>query len=557
MECKKKLFGTIRGLIILILPVLWGYLCFTTQAAKFNSKILFISSYSYEYLHVQKQIAGITRVFRDENVSLDYEFMNVKQVDDEDSARLFHDWLAYRLSVQEPYDAIILGDDPALQFAMEYQEELFAGVPMIFMGVNDDSLAKEAVENPFITGIQEEFSLDKNIELGKKLIPGLKRVVAIVDDSYTSEVEKRRFMECAAKYPDLDLETLNTAEYSPQILRYLLGRFGDDTVVIFISMFRDLDGNRYSVEQAVSFITESVKVPVLRVLDSGIGEGVLGGSIVSMEETGVMAANLTKEILLRHKAIEAVGLELSPIVNMIDANVMRDFRLDFSKLPEDTVFVDSRKDFYSENKHLLIPGFIMIGILLIIIIVVICMNRRNKKLVRELEEARKIMERASQHDFLTGIPNRNKFVSDLSSLIEQNIPCTVFMIDIDDFKKINDTMGHTAGDEALIHVASRLKEMESQILTPYRFAGDEFILILQSSQFKIMEKTAFQCRQVFSKTTNLSGHKTKICGSIGIASYPKDASSLEELIAHADSAMYRVKKNGKNDFAFYESETAE
>ena len=100
-------------------------------------------------IHVQKQITGITRVFQDENVSLDYEFMNIKQVDDEDSVRLFHDWLAYRLSVQEPYDAIILGDDPALEFAMEYQEELFSGIPMVFMGVNDAGLAKEAVENPF------------------------------------------------------------------------------------------------------------------------------------------------------------------------------------------------------------------------------------------------------------------------------------------------------------------------------------------------------------------------------------------------------------------------
>ena len=66
-----------------------------------------------------------------------------------------------------------------------------------------------------------------------------------------------------------------------------------------------------------------------------------------------------------------------------------------------------------------------------------------------------------------------------------------------------------------------------------------------------MEKTAYQCRQVFTKDVVLCGTKRKIGGSIGIASYPKDTDNLEQLIVCADDAMYQVKKNGKNDFAFY------
>ena len=97
-----------------------------------------------------------------------------------------------------------------------------------------------------------------------------------------------------------------------------------------------------------------------------------------------------------------------------------------------------------------------------------------------------------------------------------------------------------------------MKEMESQILTPYRYAGDEFIMILRSSQGKIVEKTAYQCRQIFTKPFVLNKTKTKICGSIGIASYPKDTEDMEELVIFADAAMYQVKKNGKNDFAFYQ-----
>ena len=126
------------------------------------------------------------------------------------------------------------------------------------------------------------------------------------------------------------------------------------------------------------------------------------------------------------------------------------------------------------------------------------------------------------------------------------------MIDIDDFKGINDTMGHTAGDEALRQVADRLKEMGTDLLTPYRFAGDEFILILKSNNTKIVQKTAYQCRQIFMKPFQLTGKEAKVCGSIGIASYPEDTEDMEQLVIYADDAMYHVKKSGKNDFAFYQ-----
>ena len=96
--------------------------------------------------------------------------------------------------------------------------------------------------------------------------------------------------------------------------------------------------------------------------------------------------------------------------------------------------------------------------------------------------------------------------------------------------------------------------MQSQILTPYRFAGDEFILLIRSEQKKIVEKTAYECRNLFSKSFVLAGTEMKVCGSIGISSYPRDAQDAEQLIINADDAMYEVKKSGKNNFAFYHAQ---
>ena len=174
----------------------------------------------------------------------------------------------------------------------------------------------------------------------------------------------------------------------------------------------------------------------------------------------------------------------------------------------------------------------------------------------ELEDARNILESASQHDFLTGLPNRSKFMEDLEDSIQRETACTIMMLDIDNFKHINDTYGHTTGDEALKQLADRLKGIRTPLLTPYRFAGDEFIIILKSSQRKIVEKEAFHCYQLFEKPFKLAGEERKIGGSIGIASYPADARDIEHLINCADDAMYHVKKSGKNNFGFYSESVA-
>ncbi len=119
------------------------------------------------------QIDGI-RAGLEDNVTLDFEFMDTKRVNTEESLQLFYEGLAYRLSMVEPYDAVILGDDAALKFAMKYQEDLFPGIPMVFEGVNDEELAAEAMKNPMIAGVLERLSVEKNIELGLKINPKAK-----------------------------------------------------------------------------------------------------------------------------------------------------------------------------------------------------------------------------------------------------------------------------------------------------------------------------------------------------------------------------------------------
>ena len=535
---------------VFLMLIFWQGIDFISHAASEEGRVLFISSYSYAWDQVQIQIEGIRDGLEDD-VVLDYEFMDTKRVDTEEALQLFHDGLAYRLSMVEPYDAVILGDDAALKFALEYQDELFAGIPIFFEGVNDEELAAKAAEDPLITGVLEKLSVEKNIELGLQINPDAKRVVAILDDSITGEAERKRFYKYAEQYPNLEFGEMNSSELRTFSLRYELGNVSSDTILIYVVMTEDADGRKYTNQQSIQLISECAKVPVLRMVDGGIGEGIFGGNVVSMYKSGEIAAQMAMKVMNGTPAEEIELVTDSPKVYRVDAAVMKRFGISEDRLPEDTEYINREESFFEKNREVLIPGGILIGVLMVVLIWIFIDNQRRRALMKELESARKILESAAQHDFLTGIPNRNKFMSDINQLVEEKRPCTVLMIDIDDFKNINDTMGHTAGDDALIQVAARLKEMESQILTPYRYAGDEFILILKSNQGKIVEKTAYQCRQVFAKPFVLDGNKAKICGSIGVASYPQDTDNVEQLIIYADDAMYRVKKNGKNDFAYY------
>ena len=553
MAKAKTIKYRIRLLQILLLPFCFMVYGLNTCAKESEGRVLFISSYSYAWESVRLQIEGI-RDGLGTSVALDYEFMDTMRVNDEEAARLFHDSLKYRLENVAPYDAVILGDDAALLFAMEYQEELFKGIPLIFEGVKDEALAVSAVEDPYITGVSQKLSLEKNIELGLAVSPKATKVVAILDDSITGEVGREYFFGQADNYPSLTFSEINSSSMSTSALRQAIKGLSKDTILIYVSMSEASSGTIYTTQEAVKLLNEVVNVPVLRMEEDGIGEGILGGNIVPMHESGMLAAKIAMDVI-GGADISQIALVDSPNIYCVDMDVMKKFNINKSVLPADTTLINDSGTFFQRYREVLVPGIILLVVLMGAVLVVCVDNLRRRKILTQLESARKTIETASQHDFLTGISNRSKFMSDLTELVEQEIPCTVIMMDIDDFKHINDTMGHKAGDEALQQVAARMKEMESQILTPYRYAGDEFIMILRSNHEKIVEKTAYQCRQIFSKPFVLNKSQERIYGSIGIATYPKDTEDLEELIIFADAAMYQVKRNGKNDFAYYQKGT--
>ena len=291
MKRNKRVFVLSLAVFIFLIGI-WGTGVAAKETEKTNDgRILFISSYSYGWDTVQSQIEGIKDGI-DDNTTVDYEFMDTKRVDDDTSRQMFYEGLKYRMSKVEPYDVVILGDDAALRFAMENREELFADIPLVFEGINDEKLALTVSEDPLITGVLEKLSVEKNIDFARALMPDAQKVVAILDDTVTGQAERERFFSYQEKYPDLEFVEINSSELTGSKLKQRISQVGKNNILIYIVMTEDADGKHYSNKEAVKVITSAARTPVFRMVDGGIGEGILGGNVVSMYKSGEIAAAL-------------------------------------------------------------------------------------------------------------------------------------------------------------------------------------------------------------------------------------------------------------------------
>ncbi|KPN89889.1 EAL domain-containing protein [Pseudomonas nunensis] len=177
---------------------------------------------------------------------------------------------------------------------------------------------------------------------------------------------------------------------------------------------------------------------------------------------------------------------------------------------------------------------------------------------RQLTEKR--IRYMGDHDALTGLPNRTLLEDRLKQAIlyaqRYNRLVTVVFLDLDKFKLVNDSLGHSAGDELLKTVAQRMLECVRRTDTVVRLGGDEFVIILfdQPSDIDGVTPALHKIQEAILRPIQISGHTLHVTCSMGLATYPADGNDTDTLLSNADAAMYRAKELGRNSYQFYTSE---
>jgi diguanylate cyclase (GGDEF)-like protein len=185
------------------------------------------------------------------------------------------------------------------------------------------------------------------------------------------------------------------------------------------------------------------------------------------------------------------------------------------------------------------------------------------------DASQKIQKQASALDYLahfdtlTQLPNRTLFFDRLGQVLahanRRNQWAVLMFLDLDEFKAINDSMGHALGDALLETTAERLTHIMREEDTIARLGGDEFTLLLpyQASRVEAMRSASMVAEKImrsFRDPIFLDGRETHMTCSIGVALYPQDANNPEDLLKHADTAMYHAKQGGRNNYQFYSDE---
>lgn len=198
---------------------------------------------------------------------------------------------------------------------------------------------------------------------------------------------------------------------------------------------------------------------------------------------------------------------------------------------------------------------LFISLLLVVFILVFLRQRRLNKKILENENK---LKNLAYYDALTQIPNRKSIEGIISKRIEvtkrKGIEFFIALIDLDDFKKVNDMHGHESGDILLLECVKRIKSSIRSIDEIGRFGGDEFIIIFESINDKSELINIFnRINNSFNEPINIgiAEHYTNV--SIGVSCYPKDADNISDLIKYADITMYHSKLKGKAQYNFFES----
>lgn len=375
MSTRSFIYGLIFQLLLLV-----------PANAQERKEVLVISSYNSRFPTFFQQIEGIQSVFDTSNVDFDLEFMDSKRFPDSISKSLFADLLSFKLSHYSSYDAVISTDDNALNFVIEYQDELFKDIPIVFCGINNAELAMMQNQNPLITGVMESISMQETVELMLGLFPDQKTMYVIVDNTTSGQADLKTFHKVAETMPNIHVEeiSLQTLSFDEYIQK--LRTIPSTSPVLLIAAYQDRSHKTINFEESISIINKNLRAPVFHVYQHGMGEGVLGGKIISHYQQGKTAALLVSDILSGYPASSIHVITESPNVFMFDYEEVIKHHLNSTQLPEDAQFINLPVSFYQRYKSIIHFTILIIVFLLVFILILSINILRRREAERRLKE---------------------------------------------------------------------------------------------------------------------------------------------------------------------------
>ena len=351
-------------ILILVLALLWATtaICISVPDQKSGQpkNVLVLHSFHKDLLWNERLRRGIESVFTESNypVRIFYEYMDAKRISDNQHIRNLYTLYRHKFNTFN-FDAAIITDDQAFQFMRDYHSRLLPHTPVVFCGVNYFK-KKDLYGEKNFTGIVQTIDIDETLELALSLNPKTRKAFVVVDKTQTSIAAIQLFIEHLDRYKKRLLFHFNEDMDMDELLN-AVGRLSSEWIVIIVNFTIDKSGRTYSLEQSTRLISEEAKVPVYSFWDSYLGNGIIGGKLVSGLAQGELSARMVLDTFNGQPPSKIDVIKKSPNKYMFDYTVLKQFNINLNTLPKGSLIVNKPISFYTEYKTAI--GAVILGII--------------------------------------------------------------------------------------------------------------------------------------------------------------------------------------------------
>jgi len=379
-------------------------------------------------------------------------------------------------------------DDNALTFILKHKEELFPNGPVVFFGVNNIAKAKAQNNNKDITGVVEAVSMNETIEMMIGLKPKASKVVALVDTTPSGQGDLINFKEASSYFPDLTFSSLSLGDYSFTEFKAELGKLGDDTVVLLLSAYVDKNGKRLLFQDSLNLLLDNLSQPLFHLWNHGIGDGLLGGKVISHEQQGKTAAQIVDRILDGEPVGQIGVVEDSPNRYVLDYRVLEKFGLGNQKYPANTFLLHKPESFYDRHKRVIVPSLTVIlllsGFMLLLLQNLIkqkALNRKDKAIIglnhEIIDTQRELVtilgEVIENHSKETG--NHVKRVAKISRFLGTKIGLSDTDLELLEAASPLHDVGKIGISDKILHKPGKLTSKEFEVIKEHTTIGKEIL----------------------------------------------------------------------------------
>jgi diguanylate cyclase (GGDEF)-like protein/PAS domain S-box-containing protein len=626
--------------------------------------VLVIHSYDENYRWTSDINKGILDSLTASSLNIYTDYMDLKRVKPDG---YYEEFMKFQKAKYGgiSFDVIICSDNEAFDYMKGYGSQIFGSTPVVFCAVNDLDKSMLAGRSNY-TGVFENTDYRDTIDSIKKMQPELRTIYVLSTDSDLSKMQRQYVESLVPDYEGIDILFENNLEEGN--LQKLKKHSYYDTAVLMLADPMIYNGSTVTLDSLSKEVIEGINLPVYVTYDFAMGNGFIGGKLVSGYNQGTEAGVMAKRILSGTSVDQIPVLEESPNVYTYDYKSLKKYGILKTNLPEGSVVINKPFSFletYRKEATAVMVIFALLAILITMLIINIRKRKQSeerfqfalegtndavweldipgnrfiasgkwkeltgydadikvnlkeylenihpddrRKVFRAYTElkdtkgsfvsefrlrvltgeykwlqvrgkvlrlkdksikaygymedisSRKKYEEEIRHlayyDKLTGLMNRTAIMNTLDEkLVEMKAndeKGAVYFVDLDDFKKVNDTLGHDYGDNLLAAAAARLQKCSGTNSFVGRLSGDEFLVIKYGAKdAREISDLAYGLTEIFIKNFTISGKQIYVTASVGVTLYPEDGTDSASLLKNADTAMYKAKESGKNKFKFY------